>query len=81
MKLSRAEVSAWAFITKQFPSAHAAWKRDVRLPIDEFIRGESGKPRTPKAIDRGCYDSAYTGCRCHEFVDGRWVPYRRAVGK
>ncbi len=63
----------WDWVEKKLPGARAAWERDVRLPIAEFGIGTTGAPTYAIATDNGCYDPAYTGCRCRKFVDGAWI--------
>ncbi len=62
----------WKFIER-----HGRGARDAFLALDlseeEFSFGVNGRPLAPVAIDRGCYDWAYAGCRCLRFVGGAWV--------
>lgn len=64
----------WRYVAAHVPDAPLAWLRDVKLPVEEFVLGTTGKPAHAVAIDRGCYMPEYRRCRCHTFRNGRWRP-------
>ena len=69
--------SPWDWSEKKRPGCRRAWERDVKLPVEGFSLGTTGKPTYVVATDKRHYSERGLvfgfDCECRWYLDGPWT--------